>query len=231
MENTTKALLITGAVLITIVLIALGVLLVKNTSGTSKQADVTGQLLSNATDKATISVSGGLKGLVISKEKFNKAFEKWQFTSKDQLNSEIALKNEKLKDQIELIGWVYNDIDYFDITIYGEFATLTKEEAKLQWCIKKEQEGKISRLKNPLDNEEIKKKCKNTYEEKTNNSEEYYSFDDYCKKFQELPMYAYKPPIRQTYFWMYDETGYISKIYFLAGIIYDENTAKKIINY
>ena len=42
MENATKALLIAAAVLMAIVLIATGVLLIKNASGTSKQANETG---------------------------------------------------------------------------------------------------------------------------------------------------------------------------------------------
>lgn len=235
MENTTKALLIAGVVLVTIVLIALGILLVKNISETSKQADATGQLLSNATDKASVSVSGGLKGLIISKEKFNKTFEKWEITSKDQLDSEIYLKNEKLKDQIELIGWVYNKINYKYISKEEGFPTidttgLTKEtigEAILQWCKEKENERLITRLDNPLNNETIKQKCKEIYEGKTGYLDYYYSFDEYFKVFKQSSKYGYKSPIRFSCFWTYDETGYVNKVYFVAGILYDENIAKK----
>lgn len=52
MENATKALLIAATILIAIVLIALGVLLVKNVNNSSEQAEKVSNSLSNATNNA-----------------------------------------------------------------------------------------------------------------------------------------------------------------------------------
>lgn len=52
MENATKALLIVATVLITIVIIALGVLLLKNLNNSSQQVDKASNAISNATNSA-----------------------------------------------------------------------------------------------------------------------------------------------------------------------------------
>ena len=68
MENATKALLIAAAVLIAIVLIATGVLLIKNVSGISKQADEVQNSLSLSTDSAIRDYQKNY----VTKEEFNK---------------------------------------------------------------------------------------------------------------------------------------------------------------
>lgn len=68
MENTTKALLIAASVLIVIVLIATGVLIIKNVKNTKEDIDKTGNSLTFATDSAVRDVQKNY----ITKEEFNK---------------------------------------------------------------------------------------------------------------------------------------------------------------
>lgn len=67
MENATKALLIAAAVLIAIVLIALGVNLLNAGSDTSKQAGNVANAIGNSIDKSTGKVTSGLGDLDILK--------------------------------------------------------------------------------------------------------------------------------------------------------------------
>lgn len=59
MENATKALIISAAVLIAIVIIALGILLLKGISNTSKQSEDVGKTISEATNNASKKIMGG----------------------------------------------------------------------------------------------------------------------------------------------------------------------------
>lgn len=226
MENATKALLISATILITIVLIAIGVLIIRNMSNTSDDANKVAEEISNATNKASIEALGGLKGTIISKEKFNEIFEEWKISNKGQIEEAISLKNEKLKNQIEMIGWVYTKGDYSEKNGFP-----TTSEAKIKWCQEKEKEKEngievVVRLDNPFDNDKVKDLCKDTYERETKNSDQYLSFEEYCEQFEQKNK-QHKPPIRFSVFWTYDETGYINKVYFLAGILYSEKIAKK----
>ena len=65
MENATKALLIAAAVLIAIVLIALGVNLLNAGGDTSTQAENVANVIGNSIDKTTEKVNGALSGLDI----------------------------------------------------------------------------------------------------------------------------------------------------------------------
>lgn len=65
MENATKALLIAAAVLIAIVLIALGVNLLNAGGNTSTQAENVANVIGNSIDKTTEKVNGALSGLDI----------------------------------------------------------------------------------------------------------------------------------------------------------------------
>lgn len=233
MENVTKALLIAAGILIVIVIVTIGILIIKNVSNTSNNADKVGEEISNATNKSSIEVLGGLKGIVISKERFNMAWEEWKFAYKQQADQEILNKKELLKDQIELIGWVYNKSNYTKMVAAEGYPTtsttgLSKKEIgeeTLSWCMKNQ--DKLIKLDNPLENEKTKEICKEVYEKETKNSGKYYSFDDYYEKIKQMSKYGYKGPVRFSFFWTYDETGYINKVYFVAGIIYDEKVALK----
>lgn len=66
MENATKALLIAAAVLIAIVLIALGVRLLGSSNDASGQAKNTAGAISNSTNSAVKDVTGALRNLPIT---------------------------------------------------------------------------------------------------------------------------------------------------------------------
>lgn len=66
MENATKALLIAAAVLIAIVLIALGVRLLGSSNDASGQAKNTAGAISNSTNSAVGDVTGALRNLPIT---------------------------------------------------------------------------------------------------------------------------------------------------------------------
>ena len=63
MENATKALLIAAAVLIAIVLIALGVRLLDSAGDTSKQADKVGAQIGETVTNRVTEINGLLSGL------------------------------------------------------------------------------------------------------------------------------------------------------------------------
>ena len=64
MENATKALLIAAAVLIVILVIALGMRIFNSTSGASGQAVTSGQQMSNSTAQATNVASNELTDIM-----------------------------------------------------------------------------------------------------------------------------------------------------------------------
>ncbi len=103
MENATKALLIAASILIVIVLIAVGVLLIKNTSSTNEDAKKVGNSISIASGNAASDALGSIKGTIISKKKFNSFFTDMQNKGIRQvLNNE---QDVELCNQIEVIGY------------------------------------------------------------------------------------------------------------------------------
>ena len=64
MENATKALLIAAAVLIVILVIALGMKIFNSTSGASRQAVDSGKQISNTTQEATNVAGNQLTGIM-----------------------------------------------------------------------------------------------------------------------------------------------------------------------
>ena len=226
MENATKALLIVAAVLIAIVLIATGVLLIKNISGTSIQANETGELLSNATDKASSDVIGGLKGTIISKEKFNdfiNDFKKKYSNAKELIDEIQNVQNGKLSNQIEIIGYVY--LDRFQNIKLDETEQLkkikenydAKDEEKNReyfeyiinvWIPKLKEEGKIKKSSNPLDPKEDLRKV---YFEKKGNKATEEEFNDLIETGK----------ARASWSFGYDEWGYINKAVYIGGLLFD----------
>ena len=63
MENATKALLIAAAVLVVIVIIALGVRLLGSASDTSEDANAVSQALASSTDAQVTQITSGLSQL------------------------------------------------------------------------------------------------------------------------------------------------------------------------
>lgn len=115
MENATKALLIVAAVLIAVVLVAAGVLLIKNISGISKQADEVQNSLSLSTDSAIRDYQKNY----VTKEEFNKFVEYFQKENRTSNGFKDIIKNEqnvKLRNQIQIIGYLYTgDVNFHDI--------------------------------------------------------------------------------------------------------------------
>lgn len=185
MENATKALLIAAAVLIVIVLVSVGLLLMKNVGNTAGQAQEVGDKISESAGVALDSVIGGTKGIIISKGKFNsfiKDFKKKYTSSNQFLNTILNEQNKILQDQIQVIGYVYQD-DYMKLHTHertDELKELLKnfsyenEEKNKEifdyeinvWIPKLLQEGKIIPLKDALDDDERKEKLKEVYKNK-----------------------------------------------------------------
>ena len=184
MENATKALLIAAAVLITIVLVAAGVLLIRNIADTDKQAQEVGNLISGATDNASNAVIGGAKGIIISKSKFNSFindFKEKYSTSNQLLDTILNEQNGKLSNQIQVIGYVYqdngnklkNDETEELKELLKNFDKSNQENNKEYfdyiinvWIPKLLQDGKIKPLNDPLDEEERIAGYKEVYKNK-----------------------------------------------------------------
>lgn len=66
MENATKALLIAAAVLIVILIIALGMRIFNSTSGATSSATSTGEAIDNQTTQAADAANSALQGLTSS---------------------------------------------------------------------------------------------------------------------------------------------------------------------
>ena len=66
MENATKALLIAAAVLIVILIIALGMRIFNSTSGATKDASNAGKTISNSTSDATKAAQNSLTNMMTS---------------------------------------------------------------------------------------------------------------------------------------------------------------------
>ena len=239
MENATKALLIAAAVLIAIVLIATGVLLIKNASGTSKQANETGKLLSNATDKASVDVSGGLKGLVISKTKFNEILDKFDPEHSDSYQNskmpgiilDLTTRNNLLKDQIKIEGYVYkkpfrlfkqNGVYSNDFFTSNGIDDKKQNESKMEFSArmvnveipKLLQNDAIEKLDNPLYDEkgieEIKQKTYKVLNEKINPNISEQDFRNAFDNNNNEKIVSY------SWYFRYDETGYIDKAVYIV---------------
>ena len=63
MENASKALIIAGAILISILLISLGIMMFNASKSTTDQAGDTGNVLNEAADKTVETINSTLQGL------------------------------------------------------------------------------------------------------------------------------------------------------------------------
>lgn len=240
MENATKALLISAGILIAIVVIAIGILVIKNVSNTSENSNRIGQEISNATNKSSIEVLGGLKGIIISKEKFNIFLENF-YSNKNskEIMEKIGLRNKILNDQIKLYGWQYKENDYMSLVsskgfpTESEFPELSRGEVnkkKIEWC--KKNSNLLDAIKKPADTDARRQICKDLYykyidEDPELTRENTLSYEEYENKFTQSKRYNYMQPMRASFFWIYDDTGYISEVYYVAGLLWDKNYAKK----
>ena len=116
MENATKALIIAAAVLVTIVIVALGVLLISNVSDSSGEAEKVGDAIGDATQSAISGIQGDLNPRDVSAVEFNNDFMKMVDETVAATNSQpnrgvtaITSKNAELKEweRIKIKGYFY----------------------------------------------------------------------------------------------------------------------------
>ena len=240
MENASKALLIAAAVLVAIVIIALGIVLIKDTGNTSKKIDETGNLLKESTKIASGNARGAMKGLIISKEKFNVFLEDF-YSNKNsrEIMQKLGLRQELLPKQIELIGWQWIGNDYTKISSdYGfpleeNFPNLSRNELtekRVTWC--QENSNSLIKLTDPENNDKRREECKKLYykfidedpELKNTNTRTYEEYEEKCINSKS---FNYMHPMRASFFWSYDDTGYIDKVYYVSGLIWYKSFVRK----
>lgn len=105
MENATKALLISAAVLIVIVIIALGVSLLKSVSNTTIQSQSIGEIIGNATNNA----SRVFKGKLLQVETI-----KNMSSYGDYYGLNEVLAQNKTREKIKVAGFIYKTISEWD---------------------------------------------------------------------------------------------------------------------
>lgn len=222
MENATKALLIAASVLIVIVLVAVGVLLIKNTSDTSEQAEMVGNAISSATGNASSDAIGGIKGSIISKKKFNSFINDLanKYTSANQFMETILNdQNVKLSNQIQIVGYVYQgkQSEYYSertpelIELSKNFDSKNQQNNKEifeyeinTWIPMLLNKDKLVRVNNPTDTsfKEIIENLKQVYENKTGKE----ATDDLIKS----------KSIYMKWSFGFDEWGYINKAVYIT---------------
>ena len=154
MENGSKALLIVASILIVIILISAGVLLIRNISETNNQSKEVKNSISASTGEATSDVIGGLKAVVISKEKFNAFVNNWSYTKSSDVKKAISKNNGILSNQIEVLGFVYTKgFNFKESEYYSEYKkgySIGKYNNILDYIY--EHEEYFEKLSNPIEN-------------------------------------------------------------------------------
>lgn len=144
MENATKALLIVATILIAIVLIALGVLLVKNVNNSSEQAEKVSNSLSNATNNA-------MKNIIFEQIK---SYEKSYNDIAEAKRAYIDV-NKYIKEYNNLLGKEDAQIFFSANVVFAKTITFTDFgdnlsesalETLLQWSIDEGNEIVIHRV-------------------------------------------------------------------------------------
>lgn len=169
MENATKALLVAAVALITIVLISIGVLLIKNVSGIKKQTEQVSETLGSETGEAATDAIGVLGRTTITKEEFNDFAEKigsQDFYTEDFLNA-IRDNDNRFKNQIEFEGYVfYGDRnEWYSIVSGINYLDRFKRGAKVIESIIPEQvkNGKLFPINEPYEKKSIGRKMREVY--------------------------------------------------------------------
>lgn len=158
MENATKALLIAAAILITIVIIAIGVLLLGNSSDVSEQADKVGTSLSTSAEEAVIGMQGGV---YLSKEKLlellrNIGYETHYTTNEGKFADNVFVRGYLFKGYVikegEKYSW-YNERG--EKVIHQEGKDLIET-----WIPEMLDSGQIKIIKNPGKSDSVLGECK-----------------------------------------------------------------------
>lgn len=215
MENATKALLIAAAVLVAIVLIALGIVLINNAADTSKQADETGKIISNATDEAIRK----FQKIYISKEEFNDFINdfKTKYKSSGEFINRIQNdQNSKIRNQIEIIGYIYDGkkSEFFSEKVVADAHKKSGNLMDSGEYWKNEglpyllEHNKLIKLSNSINIDSIKLELTNFYNNKTGNSKTVEEFS------------GLKLPTSGYWFFIFDDDEYIEKAYCIYSIEY-----------
>lgn len=158
MENATKGLLIAAAVLVTIVIIALGVLLLGNSSDISEDAETVGNSVSLATEEAVIEIQGGV---YLSKTQFENLVEKMGHSSQTLPD----LYNKNYAKSFLVTGYLFKGkvvSGYKWFNEKGEEVNVkTGEELLKKWIPEQLKNGHIKALKNPGNIKRIGQEYKN----------------------------------------------------------------------
>ena len=156
MENATKALIIAAAVLISIVIVALGVLLISNVSDSSGEAQKVGNSLSIAIGNAA---GGFLGGKTISKEEAETFF-------KDK-KIEYIIDGKKLSNKIHIKGYSY-------LKMNSDFMATEPNDSRInEWIIDQNAEGNVKLIDNPIDDySKLPQIMKDVYKKMNNLTEE-----------------------------------------------------------
>lgn len=146
MENATKALLIAAAVLITIVLVAVGVLLIGNTSDVSDQADKAGNSISTVTEEAVIDMQGGV---YLSSDEFKKFIDDFgypQYKDERIYASSVLVSGYLFKGYARKVG----DKQYSWYNEKSVEVTMPKGKDLVdKWIPEQLKNGQIKAFKNP----------------------------------------------------------------------------------
>ena len=211
MENATKGLLIATAVLIVIVIIALGVSLLKNSSETNNNAEKTGKAISIATDEAIRKYQKSY----ISKEEFNDYFENIKANSANQfINGILNDRNIKIREQVEIIGYIYKEkrSDFFNESKVKEARLSNIMEAGKYWenttLPYLLNNNKLIALSNPKDIAAVLESLTEFYNSKTGNS---MTVDEFRKL---------RLPTSSFWFFGFDKDGYVNKACCIYSIEY-----------
>lgn len=217
MENATKALLIAAATLIAIVIIAMGVLIIRNTSNTIKQSDEVGKSISSSIGNAIGSISG--KKYTTKQDLIRTLF---QISDNYHINNNInnnlyrVLMNEntKVRDKLEEKTYIYN---FSGTTVQGQLAEIIQTYGPIpsfnennakpyyDYYIKNIgqtfiNENLVTSIKDPLDFDNVQANLWNVYK-KNNSLATQQAFDSLLKEC----ITALE----------YDDEGYVKGVYFV----------------
>ena len=195
MENATKALLISAAVLIVIVIIALGVSLLKSVSNTTIQSQSIGEIIGNATN-------------IASKEFKRKLIPVETIKNMNYYRLNDVLTQNKTREKIKVAGFIYKTISEWDDE-HGEWSAfkdtcLATKDGETEY--EKSQRIVDSDIYNSKDFINAKDVFK--IEEETK---------EYLNKNVQKPETVQTPTYYSTsYFTHYDNEGYIDEIVFVC---------------
>lgn len=234
MENTTKALLIAASVLIVIVLIATGVLIIKNVKNTKEDIDKTGNSLTFATDSAVRDVQKNY----ITKEEFNKFVDyfKQENRSSNEFLNIVSKQNAKIRNQIKITGYVYTGkINFNEIptSILKSSNDCKSLEEYHQYMINEgfnilKKRGELELVTNTVYSH--KEYYIKVYAKKSGYAE-YDTLDEETKQKIEKDYTSDRNSKTVTSWgrwnWSYDEDGYINEVYYIAYLQFASNWVSK----